>query len=270
MFPKEISIAIDWAAREGWNPGLADASCFACADPGGFLVGEYEGKPAATISIVNYDARFAFLGLYIVRPELRGRGLGYRIWRTAIERAGARSVGLDGVVSQQENYRKSGFVFAHNNIRFGGKAGTTVTPPKTVSLLDIPFDLLLRDDATVFPAARTSFLRSWIFTPGHFGRALIRDGKLAAWGVIRPCRNGSKIGPLVADDRAAAEAVFAALVSGVGGEVYLDAPQPNANAIALAESHGLSPVFETARMYSGPVRPVALHRVYGVTTLELG
>lgn len=28
--------------------------------------------------------------------------------------------------------------------------------------------------------------------------------------------------------------------------------------------------FETARMYTGPIRPYAEERVFGVTTLELG
>ena len=88
--------------------------------------------------------------------------------------------------------------------------------------------------------------------------------------MIRPCRSGCKIGPLVADDRAAAEAVFAALVSNAGGEVFLDVPQPNTEAVALAETHDLKPVFETARMYSGSIRDVALERVFGVTTFELG
>ena len=67
MRPDEIAIAIDWAAAEGWNPGLADAACFATVDAGGFLIGELDGAPAATISCVNYDANFAFLGFYIVR-----------------------------------------------------------------------------------------------------------------------------------------------------------------------------------------------------------
>ena len=64
--------------------------------------------------------------------------------------------------------------------------------------------------------------------------------------------------------------LFAALVGTAGGEVFLDVPQPNRDAAALAAAHGLTPVFETARMYTGPVRDVALHRVYGVTTFELG
>ncbi|MET0193705.1 MAG: GNAT family N-acetyltransferase, partial [Hyphomicrobiaceae bacterium] len=41
MRPEEIAIAVDWAAAEGWNPGLADAACFATVDPGGFLIGEF-------------------------------------------------------------------------------------------------------------------------------------------------------------------------------------------------------------------------------------
>lgn len=274
MRSEEVALAVDWAAAEGWNPGHADAACFAAADPAGFLIGELDGKPASTISVVNHGESFAFLGFYIVRPELRGRGFGLRTWQAGVAHAGARTIGLDGVVAQQDNYRKSGFVYAYANLRYGGTvSGSSLDAAKaaaTVPLSAVPFEALARDDASVFPADRPAFLRGWIAAKGHDGRALIRDGRLAAWGVIRPCRSGRKIGPLVADDRAAAEAVFAALVGPAGGEVYLDVPQPNAEAVALATAHGLKPVFETARMYSGAIRPVALDRVYGVTTFELG
>jgi hypothetical protein len=99
----------------------------------------------------------------------------------------------------------------------------------------------------------------------------VRDGQLAAWGVIRRCRKGNKIGPLVADDRDAAEAVLAALLTSAGsGEIFLDVPSVNRDALALAQNLGLAPVFETARMYTGPMPPLRLERVFGVTTLELG
>ncbi len=271
MTPPEIALAADWAAAEGWNPGHADAACFATVDPVGFLIGEIDGVPAATISIVNYDERFAFLGFYIVRPQLRGRGHGIAIWRAAIAHAGARVIGLDGVIAQQENYRKSGFSLAHRNIRFGGAVAPRTPAVDTVPLADVPFAAIEADDATVFPARRSGFLRAWIAAPGHAGRALLRDGTLAAWGVIRPCRKGFKIGPLVAADRAAAEAVFDALVAAAGGgEVFLDVPEPNRAAIALAEARGLTPVFETARMFTGAIRPPALTRIFGITTFELG
>jgi GNAT superfamily N-acetyltransferase len=271
MRPDEIAIAVDWAAAEGWNPGLADAACFATVDPGGFLVGEIDGTPAATVSCVNYDAGFAFLGFYIVRQHLRGRGHGLRIWNAAIAHAGTRVIGLDGVVAQQENYRKSGFVYAYANVRYGGTVAAPDAPPTdVVALADVPLAAVEAYDGTVFPASRPAFLRAWIGAPGHVGRALVRHARLAAWGVIRPCRKGRKIGPLFADDRAAAEAVLAALLAGGGGEIFLDVPGINEDAVALAQDLGLSPVFETARMYTGAIPPLRLERVFGVTTFELG
>ena len=189
--PEEITLAVDWAAAEGWNPGLSDAACFAAPDAQGFFVGEIDGEPVATVSCVNYDDRFAFLGFYIVRERLRGRGHGVRIWNAAIAHAGARVIGLDGVVAQQDNYRKSGFQLAYANIRYGGIVAVPGKPPADVVALDtIPFARVEADDATVFPARRSAFLRAWITTAGHVGRALVRDGKLAAWGVMRPCRTG--------------------------------------------------------------------------------
>src|SRR5271163_2597716 len=136
----EIALAGDWAAAEGWNPGLDDAACFATVDPHGFHIGELDGAAASTISVVNYDDRFAFLGFYIVRPDLRGRGHGLRTWHAAISHAGSRTIGLDGVVTQQDNYRKSGFILAHRNIRFGGvPAVPSALPPGLVRLADLPF-----------------------------------------------------------------------------------------------------------------------------------
>jgi GNAT superfamily N-acetyltransferase len=188
MQPDDIAMAAEWAAAEGWNPGLADAACFAVVDPMGFLIAERDSVPVAVISCVNYDASFAFLGFYMVRADLRGRGYGLRIWNAAMAHAGGRVVGLDGVVAQQDNYRKSGFELAYANVRYGGNVvAQPLLHRDVVALTDIPLALVEASDATVFPAPRTAFLRAWIGAPGHAGRALMRDGRLVAWGVIRPC-----------------------------------------------------------------------------------
>jgi len=66
MRSDEIAIAIEFAALEGWNPGLHDGACFHAADPGGFLVAECLGQPVGCIAAVSYAGRFGFIGLYIV------------------------------------------------------------------------------------------------------------------------------------------------------------------------------------------------------------
>ena len=161
--------------------------------------------------------------------------------RPSRTRRTAQSVST-GWSPQQENYRKSGFRLAHSNIRYGGVAGLSApSDPGTTALADVALASVLVDDSTVFPARRSAFLQAWISAPGHVGRALMRDGRLCGWGVIRPCRVGWKIGPLVADDRASAEAVFAALwrrSAGRRAEVFLDVPSVNREAVALAPTMG--------------------------------
>jgi hypothetical protein len=176
------------------------------------------------------------------------------------------------VTAQQENYKKSSFQLAYANVRYGGTVAAPAAPRIDImALSDVPFAAVETDDATVFPAPRSAFLRAWIDARGHIGCALMRDGRLAGWGVIRTCRKGFKIGPLVADDRATAEAVLSALLAKVGGgEIFLDVPAINREAIALAQDFGLAPVFETARMYTGAIPPLRLKRVFGVTSFELG
>ena len=73
MTRAELDLGLDWAAAEGWNPGLHDADSFHAADPGGFLVGLVDDTPVGMISAVRYGARFGFIGFYIVRPAWRGR-----------------------------------------------------------------------------------------------------------------------------------------------------------------------------------------------------
>ena len=61
MKPEEIDLALDWAAAEGWNPGLHDAVPFRAADPEGFLIGRIDTTPVALIFAVRYAASFGFI-----------------------------------------------------------------------------------------------------------------------------------------------------------------------------------------------------------------
>jgi ribosomal protein S18 acetylase RimI-like enzyme len=268
-----VRLAIEWAAAEGWNPGVHDAGCFYAADHDGFLVGSLGDDPVATISVVKYGATFGFLGLYIVRRECRGRGYGLQIWNAGLARLAGRNVGLDGVVAQQENYRKSGFRFAYRNIRYRGTASATAPiDARIVPLSSVPVVETIAYDRALFPDERSAFLRCWIAQPDSTALGVLRGRALAGYGVVRRCRDGYKCGPLFADDPALAEALFSALQAHVphGAVIYLDVPESNVAAVALAERHRMIVAFETARMYTGDAPQLPLRRLFGVTTFELG
>src|SRR5260221_1744673 len=118
MTRAEVDFAVGLAASEGWNPGLHDATPFHATDPEGFLVGRVDGEPIGCISAVSYGGTFGFIGFYIVVPRERGKGHGFALWRAAMARLARHNIGLDGVLAQQANYRRSGFRLAYSNIRF--------------------------------------------------------------------------------------------------------------------------------------------------------
>jgi hypothetical protein len=72
MTETDLALALEWAAAEGWNPGLHDAHCFYTVDPEGFVLGERNGVPIGCVAAVRYGPGFGFLGLYIVKAEHRG------------------------------------------------------------------------------------------------------------------------------------------------------------------------------------------------------
>ncbi|MEX2200811.1 MAG: GNAT family N-acetyltransferase [Dongiaceae bacterium] len=272
---QETARAVEWAAEEGWNPGLNDAEAFFASDPGGFWGLFEDGALLATISVVRYGGAFAFVGLYICRSDRRGEGIGYRLWQSVLENANAGTLGLDGVVDQQLNYRKAGFAFAHRNIRYGGTpVAAPQSDPRLASLTAADLDAMRRYEAQahVFPADRRAFLRAWLDLPGGTSIALRgRDDAIEGYGTIRPCRSGFKIGPLFAADAGDAMILAQALIARAGpGAVFLDPPEPNAPAVDLAKRLGLEPVFETARMYCGPAPDLAVDRIFGITSFELG
>ena len=274
MSEAEVALAVEWAAGEGWNPGLCDAEAFRAADPGGFLMAFLDGAPAAAISVVRFGETHGFLGFFIVRPDLRGRGIGSALWQAGMARLAGRSVGLDGVVDQQANYAQSGFVLQHRNVRYQGPVPQAVAAPDdTRPLTQDDFDRLAGFDAARFGAMRAEFLAAWLSTPGHVARIVDGpDGGPAGYGVVRPCRVGFKVGPLFAETPEIAASLFDALVRTVppGEVVVLDVPEPNAAAVALARSRGLAPVFETARMVKGAPPALPLDEIFGVTSFELG
>jgi GNAT superfamily N-acetyltransferase len=272
-FDEVRDIAIKWAGEEGWNPGINDATPFFNADPKGFYVGLLDGEPIACKSAVAYDDHFGFMGFYIVKPEYRRKGYGYRLWKYALESLGTRNSGMDGVLSQQANYQKSGYKIAYRNIRYEGLA--QLYPEDTHGIFHYTgkwFEELVRYDAGLFPAQRSRFLEYWVNQPFSTTLISMDNIKINGYGTIRKCMIGYKIGPLLGDNTDICRSLFMGLNNFVeeGSIIYFDTPEPNRAAVELAESSGMKYVFETARMYNRGEPKLDINKIFGITTFELG
>lgn len=266
----DLETVLEWAAGEGWNPGLEDSDPFLAADPEGFFLAEVNGQMAAAISVVNHSDAFAFLGLYICRPELRARGIGFALWNHAINHAGTRTIGLDGVADQQDNYRKSGFVLAGSTKRFEGRvSGGATQGIRAVMPPDIPALIDLDELANGF--RKEKFLTRWIEGGDTRSTVLLQPGAaIEGFATIRRCRKGAKIGPLIAPDANAAMRLIRAAADTMHEEhVIVDVAETNEPLIARLADLGFEATFGTARMYRGQA-PVPGPSLQSVATLELG
>lgn len=272
----ELDVAVEWAAAEGWNPGDADAQVFWDTDPDGFVGADGDGELVATGSIVSYGGAFGFMGYLIVRPDLRGRGLGRQIWtqqRDALLerlRPGA-AVGMDAVLTMQPLYAEAGFRFSHRTLSMRGVGAVADVDSSLRELAALPFAEVAAFDRRHFGVDRPVFLDAWIDPPGGLGLGLVDGGRLRAIGVARPCREGFRIGPLFADDASCAERIYAGLGRVAAGQpVFLDVPDNNPAALALADRQGMREIDRCARMYLGTAPRLPWESIFGITTCELG
>ncbi|WP_428925782.1 GNAT family N-acetyltransferase [Marinibacterium sp. SX1] len=271
MGPEDLALALDWAAAEGWNPGLDDGRAFLAADPHGFFTARVGGRPVAAISVVNHGPGDAFLGLYICHPDLRGQGIGLRLWREALQHAGDRSVGLDGVPAQEANYERSGFVRVGASLRHEGRVeGRQTAGLRRAGAADVA--ALVALDGAANGYARPAFLGEWVAPREGLRETIVmeRDGEIAGFATWRACRAGTKIGPVIAPDTGAALALIGEIAAQrPDGPLIIDLPEANTALRGELERAGFQVPFATARMFRGRV-PQTGPDLQAIGTMELG
>lgn len=271
-----LKTLVDWARKEGWNPGKYDYDVFWETDPDGFYGFYNQNKLIAGGAIVSYNAEYGFMGLFIVHPEHRMHGIGKKLWYLRRDfllnrlQSGA-TVGMDGVVDMQPFYQKGGFEIAFKDERYECVGRTCEVDNRVSETQQSDFSDIFKYDTNCFGVKRKTFLSGWLNIPNSKTFKYIENGVIKGYTVIRKADVGYKIGPLFANAEHIAEELYkACLNSAVGEQIYMDVPHINSNALRLVEKYKAVGVFECARMYHGPIPEVNMENIYGITSLELG
>lgn len=271
-----VNTLVDWAASEGWNPGLSDAELFYAADPNGFYGCFIGNELVAGGSVVSYGGEFGFMGLFIVKPEFRGAGIGAQLWHFRKNLLLSRlkkqaAIGMDGVVAMQPFYNQGGFDIHFRDERYQRMGEIYETNPNVSAVNHEDLESILEYDRACFGVDRPDFLLPWIKQP--YGNAIkyCQNQQLKGFAVIRKCQTGFKVGPLFADDEDVAEALYKqCLTIASGAVVFIDIPLINDSAVRLVKKFQAEYVFECARMYLGTPPNTTISKVFGITSFELG
>ena len=199
-----------------------------------------------------------------MQPSHRGRGIGFQLWQHAIGHAGRRTIGLDGVPEQQDNYASSGFMLAGGTTRFSGRVSAMSFDDIHPACRDDSPGFIARE-AEVTGTLKRAYLSAWFTNTEN--RQTIHSEQ--GFCTVRRCRDGAKVGPLIAADISSAHRLIQHAATLFGTDIVIDVPNASAGLQEVCQSLGFAPSFQTARMYLGspPGQKAAL---FAVTSLELG
>ena len=271
-----VKTLISWAEDEGWNPGPFDAEVFYETDPDGFYGCFIGDDMIGGGSIVSYQGAFGFMGLFIVKPEYRGQGIGRSLWIKRRDLLRSRlwenaPIGMDGVVAMQPFYAEGGFKMAFRDSRYERKGSSFAIDPNVSGIGNDDQPEVLEYDLKCFGYRRPQFVKAWLNVAGSLTLKYTEENKLKGFVVMRKVKQGYKIGPLFADNKKVAESLYKACPNeAIGAPVYLDLPVNNPSAVEMVNDNGAKYVFECARMYYGPAPELPVSKIFGITTFELG
>ncbi|MGH9407122.1 MAG: GNAT family N-acetyltransferase [Terriglobia bacterium] len=221
------------------------------------FVAEYEGKVCGTVATIIYDDQLAWIGMILVSPSQRGRGIGTQLLKLAVDQLDSRgplTIKLDATPQGKPMYHKFGFEPEYEIERWMRGSVTSAQPAQREKELDeggADVESIAAMDCEAFGWNRGSILRSLDRDAPEFTAAIWNGGALAGCTLGRHGLHADQLGPWLAEDRDVARKLLARFINHSAREFLMaDCLKTNPFACELLRSAG----FEFSRALTRMVR----------------
>ncbi|MFN0122491.1 MAG: GNAT family N-acetyltransferase [Blastocatellia bacterium] len=276
MIASDIPAGQALCEAAGWNQVARDWMQFLHLSPRGCRVAVRNHEVIGTATTVNYENRFAWIGMVLVDPAVRRQGVGARLLGETLailrDNPCAR---LDATPAGHAVYLKLGFVDEYEISRMqvtlpdvGCLAAHN--PARPLTRADLPAVLAL--DHEVFGADRGPLLRWMLEGAPGYAWAVTENDMVAGYCLGRSGQRYEHIGPVVARDQRMAQMLVSACLAGQQGHPCLvDAPAVNTEWIAWLTHAGFTRQRTLTRMYRGEHRwPGTPEKLFAILGPEFG
>ena len=255
MRPEHIPDGLRLCRAAGWNQTARDWARFLDSTPDGARVAVVDGRVVGTAATIRYGSAFAWIGMVLVDPAARGRGIGTRLFQEAVELlSDMPSARLDATPAGYPLYQKQGFVEEYRVQRMsrptGFERGATIGGVRPLGGEDV--GRVLAMDARAFGTSREAMLR-WMLE-GAPQLAWVADDGAPAPGFVlgRHGHDFDHIGPVIAESREVAATLVQAALSATTRQVIVDATPHAPGWHEWLRSNGFVQQRELIRMTRGP------------------
>jgi GNAT superfamily N-acetyltransferase len=274
---EDIPYVFQSVSREQWGHSRRDIESCWRWETNGCLIAE-EGKKLGHLSTIAYG-KLGWIGLLIVDPEQRGKGIGTALMERAIihlRDTGVETIKLEAVEEVVPFYERLGFRQEFASLRYRGRMSVATTEPSEarISLVQ-PEDMaeLEAFDSDIFGAGRTRVLRTLVERDHHHCFTARREG-LLGYLMCRRTEIGYWMGPWVASDASASEELLVAALKSFDQPnpiLRFGFPSPNEEMQKLMRKMGIPRRGKSIRMVLGneACRGNA-ERIFGIAGPEKG
>jgi GNAT superfamily N-acetyltransferase len=260
MTKRDVPAGLRLNSLAGWNQTAVDWRRFLDASPDGCFVAQIDDRVCGTATTISYENRFAWIGMVLVDPEYRKRGIGTQLLRRTVaylDQCSIPTMKLDATPQGQPIYEKMGFVVEYQIERWILKRPLgQIAKPATSNFTLLAEEQLLAilvKDRDIFGADRGQLLRSLHnetpqFTIGVLHHDTLQGYALGRWGSF-----ADHLGPWMAESRAAAEKLIDEFLARSSRETLIvDCLTANPIAMELLRTRQFVPSRTLTRMYRGP------------------
>jgi len=259
----DIAFGMTLKDLAGWNQLPVDWERFREYEPDGCFVARCDGRPAGTVTTSAYEKLFGWVGMVLVHPDMRRRGLGTALLMAGIqylEHHGVAAVKLDATPMGKELYDTLGFVDEYGLARWQGHGQPAPVPAGLRELGPGDLETLVAFDRPIFGADRRRVLRRLLNEPAIRVAAEFEGEELQGYAAIRPGQNAVYLGPWVAAAAETAERLWRwGLAMAGDAPMFVDVLGPAPHAKELVCAAGFEQQRPQIRMYRGknssPGRP---------------
>jgi len=275
LMQEHIPFGMQLKDMAGWNQLPVDWERFIQWEPQGCFLALSEGERAGTAITINYDNRFGWVGMVLVHPDQRRKGIGTKLLMVCIEyleSSGVGAVKLDATPMGKQLYDTIGFVDEYMVERHQVRAASRGEQTGVEALTESHLHAIAPIDLEAFGADRTRVLAR--LQSEEQTDAFVAFGPSGPDGYIfvRPGMNADYIGPWVATSTDVATRLLGqALDARAGRDVLIDVSLANESAPQIIADHGFTKQRHLIRMYRGSNDyPGRAELVYSVTGPEVG
>jgi GNAT superfamily N-acetyltransferase len=265
----------------GWNQTRHDWEMLLQVSEGGNFVAVVGESVVGTITTVSYPPHFSWLGMLLVHPDFRKRGIGTHLMHKAIEFAQMKgAIRLDATPAGRKNYLKLGFIEEYRLVRMlrheTNRVTCTYPTIKAISSSVLPD--IVKYDIPVFGADRNAVLSSIVQDAPQYGfyrksgNTSPGSPKISGYCLGRHGSDYEQIGPIVADDgKLAGKLLVTALQMVREKPVIVDVPTDKSAWLQEIEKLGFKELRGYSRMVYGSQKVFGqLEKQYAIAGPEIG